>query len=174
MTDDINTIIQHSKIGDAQTLSLKNVDENRIASLSLAEQAHYKLDIICRDLDHALYDNDDFYNAVKKLATRSPKAKIRILIQNSDKIVKQGHRLLGLARKLSSYIEIRLQSKRFKEFNEAWLIVDDKAWLRRPLADRYNAELHFSAARQLRDISQQFNDMWYEAEPDPNLRQLSL
>ncbi len=163
-----------NETGDEKVLSLKTAEQNRDASIELVEQARYALDIVCRDLDHALYDNDDFYDAVKKLATSGPKAKIRILIQDSNKAVKQGHRLVELARKLSSFIKIRIHGKRFKEFNEAWLIVDAKAWIRRPHADKYIAEVNYSAARQLRDITKDFDNMWNEANDDPNLRRLSL
>jgi len=173
--NDKNIHLAHQcKIGDALKLKLSTVEQNREASIALVKQSRYKLDIVSRDLDHALYDNEDFYNVAKNLATSGPKAKIRILIQNSDKAVKQGHRLVELARKLTSFIEIRVQGKRSKEFNEAWLIVDDTAWIRRNFADTYLSELNCSAARQLKDIEQEFINMWEEASVDPNLRRLSL
>jgi len=174
MNDEANNIIQHCKIGEDNKLALSTIEQNRDASIALVIQARYKLDIVSRDLDHPLYDNQAFYDAIKQLATSSPKAKIRILIQDSEKAVKQGHRLVNLARKLTSFIDIRLQSKPYKEFNEAWLIVDDKAWIRRPFADKYSAEVNCSAARQLRDIGKEFDSMWNESSSDPNLRQLSL
>jgi len=174
MTDEINDIIKHCKIGEEQKLTLATIEQNHNAGIALVSQARYKLDIVSRDLDHAIYDNEDFYNVVKHLATSGPKAKIRILIQDSDKAVKQGHRLVKLARKLSSFIEIRIQGKHFKEFNEAWLIVDEKAWIRRPFADKYSAEMSYSAARKLKDIGDDFETMWNEASNDPNFRQLSI
>lgn len=174
MTNDLDQQLKEYRIADEKTLLLTSAEENCAASVALATQARYSIDIVCRDLEHHLYDNDAFYSAVKKLATSSPKARIRILIQTSDKAIKQGHRLVELARKLSSFIKIRIQGKRFREFNEAWLIVDGKAWIRRSRADSYNAEVNYSAARQLRDTLQQFDTMWNEAVDDPNLRQLSL
>lgn len=174
MTDEINGSLQHCKIGEETTLRLESSEQNRIASIALVAQARYTLDIVCRDLEHALYDNEDFYNTVKQLATSSPKAKIRVLIQDSNKAVKQGHRLVDLARRLSSFIKIRVQGKRFKEFNEAWLVVDAKAWVRRAHADKYISELNCSAARQLRDSLKNFDAMWNESNDDPNLRRISL
>jgi len=174
MVNEKDNITEHCEVGVPKTLTLTTVEQNRTISIELVKQAHYQLDIISRDFDHALYDNDDFYDAVKQLATKSPKTKIRILINDSEKSVKQGHRLVKLARKLTSFIEIRVQGKQFKEFNEAWLIIDNKAWLRRRLADQYPAEVECSAARQLKNIAITFDSMWNEANNDPNLRQLSL
>ena len=174
MTDEIDNIIEHGKIGDEQRLSLTTAEQNRKMSIALVIQARYTLDIVCRDLDHTLYDNEGFYNAVKQLATSSPKAKIRILIQDSNKAVKNGHRIVELARKLTSFIKIRIQGKRFKEFNEAWLIVDGKAWIRRSHADKYIANVNYSSEQQLIDTLNNFNSMWDESSDDPNLRHLSI
>ena len=163
-----------AKIGEPLALQLSERDENRLANTALAEQARATLDIVSLDLDKAIFDTIEFYDAVKMLATNSRKAKIRILISDSQKIIKQGHRLLELARRLSSYIEVRVQGKRFKDFNESWLIADATAWIRRPYADRYQAEVDFSAARKLREVLQDFDAMWNEAIHDPNLRRLNL
>ena len=174
MNNGIDNTLGNSQIGESVTFKLDDAEQNLTASVALVTQAHHSLDIVSRDLDHKVYDNEEFKAAVKDLATSSPKAKIRLLIQDSEKVVRQGHRLLELARRLTSFIDIRIQGKRFREFNEAWLIVDSKAWVRRPLAEQYNAEIDFSAARQLRETNNIFNAMWDEADLDPNLRRLSL
>ena len=174
MNDELDTMLSKCKIGEPTTLILDYVEQNSMVSTELVKQARYSLDIVSRDLEHKIYDNEDFINAVKDLALSDPKAKIRLLIQDSDKAVKQGHRLIELSRKLTSFIDIRVQGKRFKEFNEAWLIVDSKAWIRRAHADEYHAEVDCSATRQLKEITASFNSMWNEASHDPNLRRLSL
>jgi len=161
-------------IGEPLTLQLIERDENRLVCSMLAEQARTTLDIVSPDLDKAVFDTAEFNEAVKTLATSSRKARIRILIRDSEKVIKQGHRLLELARRISSYIEVRVQGKPFKDFNESWLIVDAKAWVRRPYADRYEAEVDFSAARKLREVLQDFDAMWNEGVHDPNLRRLNL
>jgi len=174
MNDEIDNLLGVSQIGESVALKLDSAEKNRIASIALVTQAHHSLDIVSRDLDHKIYDNEEFTAAVKQLATSGPKAKIRILIQDSENVIKHGHRLVELARRLTSFIDIRIQGKRFKEFNEAWLIVDSTAWIRRPFADKYNADVDFSAARQLRETGKAFTAMWDEADLDPNLRRLSL
>jgi len=174
MNNDIMHIIENSRIGDDVTVKLEDAEQNQLVSIAISKQARHTLDIVSHDLDHTIYDNNEFSDAVKDLATGSPKAKIRILIQDSDKVIKQGHRLVELAKRLTSFIEIRIQGKRYKEFNEAWLIVDNKAWIRRPFADKYIADVDYSAARQLRETSKTFDTMWAEASHDPNLRRLSL
>lgn len=161
-------------MGQHETITLHDREETAFASIKLITQAKCTLDITSHDLDAAIYDNDEFVTAVKDLATRGRQSKIRILIQDSSKIVSHGHKLVELALRLSSFIEIRCQSSRFHEYNEAWLIVDESAWSRRRLTGRFEGECDFHAPRLIQEIMITFNEMWAESEPDPNLRRLHL
>ena len=173
MNDSLSKL-QQAELGQHETIKLHNRDEVVLASMRLVSQAKRTLDITSRDLDPEIYDNDEFVTAVKNLATRSRLSKIRILIQDSSKIVNHGHKLIDLAHRLSSFIEIRLQGKHFNEYNEAWLIVDESAWLRRPVSDRFEGECDFYTPRLIQERLIAFNEMWTAGEPDPNLRRLHL
>lgn len=174
MNTDFEQKLLQAQLGDDLLLVTEDRDEVAAACLHMTAQAKFRLDIVSRDLEPALFDNEDYYNAVKQLAKRNSKSRIRILIQNSEHIFKYGHRLIELQRRLSSYINIRLQDKEFKEFNQAWLIVDDRGWIRRPLADRFKGECYFNAPREVQERSMQFNAMWDASVDDPNLRRLHL
>lgn len=174
MDTDFAQQLQQARIGDELVLCTETRDEVAAACLHMSAQAKYRLDIVSRDLEPAIFDTADYYNVVKELAMRNPKARIRILIRNSERIIKYGHRLVELSRRLSSYIDIGLQGKGFREFNEAWLIVDDRGWVRRPLADLFKGECHFNAPRMVQERTRQFNEMWDASVEDPNLRHLYL
>jgi formate-dependent nitrite reductase cytochrome c552 subunit len=166
--------LRQAHLGDDIVLRTGERDELAAAYLRMSSQAKFRLDIVSRDLEPAIFDNADYYNAVKQLAMHNPRSRIRILIQNSEHIVKYGHRLIELSRRLSSYIDIRLQGKDFREFNEAWLIIDDCGWIRRPLADRFKGECYFNSPREVQERTKQFNEMWDASVEDPNLRRLHL
>jgi len=174
MEANLEQTLANATIGEPLAFQINDKGENIKVSQALAERARLTIDIVSPGLDKPVLDNVEFYESIKTLATGNRKAKIRILITDSEKIIKNGHRLLDLARRLPSFIEIKVQGKSFKDFCEAWLITDAKAWLRRPHADRYEAEVDFSSARKLRDILKDFEAMWNEAIHDPNLRRLSL
>lgn len=174
MNTDFEQRLLQARLGDDLMLRTEDRDEVAAAYLHMTTQAKFRLDIVSRDLEPAVFDNVDFYSAVKQLAMHNPKSRIRILIQNSEHISKYGHRLVELQQRLSSYIKIRLLGKEFKEFNQAWLIVDDRGWIRRPLADRFKGECYLNAPREVQERSKQFNDMWDVSVEDPNLRRLHL
>lgn len=174
MDTDFEQRLLHASLGDELVLQMEERDEVAAAYLHMIRQAKFRLDIVSRDLEPAILDNVDYYEAVKQLAMNNSRSKIRILIQNSEHIGKYGHRLIELSQRLSSFIEIRLQGRDFKEFNEAWLIADDRGWIRRPLSDRFKGECHFNAPRENQERSKQFTSMWDASIEDPNLRRLHL
>ncbi len=155
-------------------LNLDTRDTNRQASLCMAEQARHTLRITSRNLESAIYDNAPFYDAARALILRSQRAHIYILLNSADYIVKNGHRLLSLSQKMTSFIDIRVQAERFNEYNEAIMLVDDCGYIRRPVFDRYNAEGSFNSPRIARELIKRFEEMWAESESDTNLARLFI
>ena len=155
-------------------LSFDTREYNRAAALSMTQQTQHTLRITSRDLDATIYDNDEFIQAAKDMALRSRRAKLYILINTADPAVKNGHRLIDLCRRLTSFIEIRVQGKRFFDYNEATLIADESGYIRRRLAERYETEADFFSPRTAREMIKEFDNMWEESVEDPNLRRLSI
>ncbi len=167
--------IEESVLGkDSGPIALRYREENRAAALALVRQARRSLYMISRDLDPLIYDTTEFVDTVKELATRSRYSEIQILVQETDIIIRQGHRLIELMRRLTSRIEIRVPDKEDSEYNEAIFMVDDVGYIRRELADRYEGVVDFNAPLQVRNMAKIFRDMWERGAPDPNLRRLHI
>jgi hypothetical protein len=158
----------------SERLVLQTRDENRIVTVRMLEQARRSINITSRDLDPVIYDQKDFVDAAQQFALSSPRVRMRILVNDAEPVVKHDHRLLELIRKLTSFIEIRVQGKTFQDYNEAWFLADEAGYVHRRLADRYEAEAGFNAPRQVRDMNKQFEEMWQESVTDPNLRRLHI
>ncbi|MCI0400138.1 MAG: hypothetical protein L0Z68_02385 [Gammaproteobacteria bacterium] len=163
------------KLGDTDdTIQIVTSEENREAATTLVQQAQYTLEITSRFLDPAIYDNDEFTEAVQALALRSKRSRIRILVQEPETVVKQGHRLLELAMNLSSFIDIRKPNAQFAGYNEAILIADATGYIHRQLADRFEATLSYNNRPVANELLRQFDEMWETAILDPNLRRLYI
>ncbi|MBI4693723.1 MAG: hypothetical protein HY749_06855 [Gammaproteobacteria bacterium] len=154
------------EIADRETLAAM--------SLALASQARRSIDLISRQLDPTIYDDEDFAGAVKNLALSSPQARVRILVLDPGALVTKGHRLLELAQRLSSFISIRRPAPEDREFNEAWLVVDGTGYIHRRFSDRHEAQANFNDKRHAQLLSNRLEDLWYRASPDPNFRRLHL
>ncbi len=143
-------------------------------SLAMAAQCSRELDIVSRHLDPAIYDDDDFVAAVKRLALGSRRARIRLLVTDSRPLLARGHRLLDLAARLSSFIELRVPAPQHKDFNEAMLLADKQGYIHRRHADRFDGNANFSDRRTCAALSERFEEMWERGAPDPNFRRLHI
>lgn len=143
-------------------------------SLELARQCRRQLDIVSRHLDPAVYDSDDFAEAVKVLALSHRQARIRLFVVDSRPLVSRGHRLLTLAERLSSYVEIRVPSPQHKDFNEAMLVADGRGYTHRRLADRFDGVADFNAPRLAAALVERIDELWERGRPDANFRRLHL
>jgi hypothetical protein len=157
-----------------QVLLLDTSDAVRAASLAMVQQGARSVDIFTRDLDARLFDNAAFADAVSHLATSSMYAKIRILLHDDEHVVKHGHRLVDLVRRLSSYIGVRIISPDLKTHNHAFMVVDQCGYVFRELSDRYDAEVCFNGTGRARDLSELFDEVWEHSPPASNLRQLHI
>ena len=167
--------IDNYKLGVTQELlQIDSFDGNRIVTAAMAQQCQRTLDIVSRLLDPPVFNTTDFTEAVKRFATKNRKPRIRIIVFDPETIVKNGHRLVDLAGRLSSFIEIRKSGNDYKDYNECLLLADETAFLHRINAERYEATANFNDRRQSKYYLKQFDTMWDVATPDPNLRRVNL
>ncbi|MEX2479608.1 MAG: hypothetical protein WD928_01990 [Gammaproteobacteria bacterium] len=143
-------------------------------SLELARQCSRYLDIVSRHLDPALYDNDEFCDAVKSLALGNRHARIRLFIIDSRPLVRRGHRLIDLAIRLPSFIHVRGPSPQHREFNEAMLVADRVGYVHRRFADRPEARADFYDRRSSSALIDRIDELWERGSPDPNFRRLHI
>ncbi len=157
-----------------EQLTLVNSEEHRLVSVALVEQARRSLDIISRRLDPTVYDTSEFIDAVRALALRSSHAQIRILVLEAQSVVTTGHRLLDLAARLSTFIELRRPGPEHASFNQAMLVVDRTGVIHRRLSDRYDGIANFNDRMLAGEVSRAFDDIWEHAEIEPDFRRMSL
>jgi hypothetical protein len=159
---------------DAREIRLDSRADNQRVAAALVSQAVRTLDIFSRDLEAEIYDQPDFLDGIKALALRSQHVRIRILLQDPAPVVRDGHRLVEMARRLSSFIEIRRPSHDYRDYNEAFMIVDGTALLHRRLAERYEGLACFKQPLRARELVNFFDEVWQRASPHPELQRLHL
>lgn len=166
--------LSNFKLGETfESVALGSSEDQRCAAVALAAQARRSVDIFSRDLDKKIYDDRAFLEALQNLAVKHH-GLIRILVKDSSKAVKYGHRLIPLGQRLTSFIEIRKVAEDFKEYNEAFLIADETGYAHRRHADRFEGVARFNAAKEVRDFLVYFNEVWKSSAPDSDLQRMYL
>jgi hypothetical protein len=125
-------------------------------------------------LDVVLLDNASVIESLSSPARSSEKARIRLLIHDSQPSVARGHRLLSLAQKLSSSIAIHKTAAQHREANQLFLIVDDRAHLYCPHHSLYQGRKNDNDAAETRQLQQVFDTMWEQSSIDSSLRRLHI
>lgn len=155
-------------------LRLEGRQAIRRASTELARQARRELVIFSRDLDPRYYDDQPFLGEIQRLALERPQLPVRALVMEPRAPISQGHRLIELARRLSSRIQIRKVGADDRDRIDAFLVADRRGYCLRPLADQREAFHAPDSPAEARRLCADFERMWELAEPDTELRRLHL
>ena len=142
--------------------------------LLLAQQAHRQICILGTNIDHALFDQQEFIDCVSELARRSPRTEIRIIVHDTLFNVQHGHRLIDLAQRLTSSIHIKNTARQHHDLQQTLLLIDDSGYLICPRSTRYEGRCHFDDRLETRNLQALFDDIWQSGSPDSALRRLSV
>jgi predicted GNAT family N-acyltransferase len=162
-------------LGESNDLfHLHNEDDHLIHAAGMLRQAKRDLAIFSHDLDPEVFDQLPFLEAFKTLALRSRFSRIRVLIQDNTLILQRGHRLVELAQRLPSVIEIRKPSDDFIDHPENFLLVDDCGYLHRKNPDSHIGIACYHNRHRVNRLLALFDDAWEHGSPDRDLARLHL
>jgi len=159
---------------NSDDIVIESSDDNRQLAIQLVNQASHRLDVFTRDLDPRVFDNSEFVDAVRSLAVNDNKARIRFLVIDPDKAIKLGHRLLDLARRLSSTIEIRKVHEDYAANQTCYLLVDERGLMHRKLASRFEAIVNFNNPADAIYFEHHFAEVWDHSSSELDFKSLHI
>ena len=144
------------------------------ACLALFSKARREVVIMSRNLDPQIFNNPETGEALRRFLLSSSRARLRVLIKEPESVARRGHRIVDLAQRLPSFVEIKVPANEFSNQNTAFVVVDGTGVVLRSLADRFEASVSFADKLQARELLRQFDEMWQSAVSAPSLRRISL
>jgi len=144
------------------------------AVMSLAQQAKLQIRLFSPNLESALYDQEKVIKHLSNLARRNPHTSIQILVSDSHNAVKNGHRLLQLAQRLSSSIEIRRPIRQHQALNQSMLLADALGYVFLEQPERFVGRCNFYDSITVKALSDVFREAWNHSTPDPEIRNLMI
>lgn len=142
--------------------------------LALIQQAQRNLCLYSDDLEPWLYHHSSVQQACTRFLLNSPRARLRILLRDPTRAVKEGHRLLALSRRLSSNLHIRKLNPDYASIDQAYLIADDTGLFLRPELDQQSGYTLYNDPARVRQRQTQFDQAWDTSITDPDLRSFLL
>ena len=143
-------------------------------ALALIQQAQRSLSLFSPDLEAWLYNHSSMQDAFSGFLLKHRQSQLRILLQDSGRAVREGHRLIALVRKLSSHAQIRRCHPDYPTPEGAFLLADDQGLLLRPQADEHSGHAHYRDPARVRQLQRQFDQSWDSSVSDPDLRSFVL
>ncbi|MCK7576496.1 MAG: hypothetical protein MZV65_11765 [Chromatiales bacterium] len=143
-------------------------------SAHIAAQARRELLIHDPRLDPGLYDQAPFLQAVKRLALARPGLCVRALLSDPRAAAQGGHRLIELARRLTSRIAIQRLADEDQGSLDAMIIVDTTGYVRRRLTDGMEAIADYDDSPTARRWRLEFEERWERSSADTELRRLLI
>ena len=162
-------------LGSEQALQRFSLpDQARSHALALMQQARRTLCLYSPDLEPWLYNHSSIAQACTQFVLSHRNSTLRILLRDSSRAVRDGHRLIGLSRKLSSHIQIRRCHADYPVPDGAFLLADDHGLLMRPEPDQFGGYAHYQDAARVRQLQRLFDQTWDTSITDPDLRSFLL
>ena len=137
---------------------------------SLAEVKQQTTAVICTgqrlvsiftpDLEPALYDDTQVIDMIKRFILSHSFAKVRVLLRDHTRHTGSGNRFMSMARRLTSYLELRVMAPKYHESTASYCIADDRGIVFRMRSDRWDGIAAINNPPVARQYLQEFDAAW--------------
>jgi hypothetical protein len=159
-----------SRQGDETLSVLTSLAEVRAAVTEIATSARRLISIYTPDLEPDLYDQTSFLEIVKQFVLTRSFSKVRVLLAEPTRVMRDSNRFVSMGRRLSSCIDIRYVAAQARQRASAYLIADDRAIMYRMRADTWDGIADINNPPVARLYLQEFDTIWNVSAVDHGLR----
>jgi len=149
---------------------LTTLAEVRSAVCQVAASAQRLISIYTPDLEPDLYDQTAFLDVIKHFVLARSFAKVRVLLAEPTRVMRDSNRFVAMGRRLSSCIDIRYVAAEARQRASAYLIADDRAIVYRMRADTWDGVADINNPPVARLYLQEFDQIWDSSAPEHGVR----
>jgi len=155
----------------AETLTvLTSLAEVRAAVNEIAATAQRLISIYTPDLEPDLYDQTAFLDVIKHFVLTRSFSKVRVLLAEPTRVMRDSNRFVAMGRRLSSCIDIRYVAAHSPQRASSYLIADDRAIVYRMRADTWDGVADINNTAAARVYLQEFDQVWNASAAEHGLR----
>src|SRR6185437_10241879 len=149
---------------------LTTLPEVRAAVCQVAASAQRLISIYTPDLEPDLYDQTAFLEVIKHFVLARSFAKVRVLLAEPTRVMRDSNRFVAMGRRLSSCIDMRYVAAAARQRASAYLIADDRAIVYRMRSDTWDGIADINNPPAARLYLQEFDQIWDASAPEHGLR----
>jgi len=155
----------------AETLTvLTSLAEVRAAVNEVAASAQRLISIYTPDLEPDLYDQSAFLEIIKHFVLTRSFSKVRVLLAEPMRVMRDSNRFVAMGRRLSSCIDIRYVAAQAPQRASTYLIADDRAIVYRLRADTWDGVADINNPTAARVYLSEFDQVWNASAAEHGLR----
>ena len=149
---------------------LTTLAEARAAVNKAAGSAQRLISIYTPDLEPDLYDQTAFLEIIKHFVLTRSFSKVRVLLAEPTRVMRDSNRFVAMGRRLSSCIDIRYVAAQSPQRASSYLIADDRAIVYRMRADTWDGVADINNPSAARVYLQEFDQVWNASAAEHGLR----
>ncbi len=153
---------------------ISSKDEMRHAVNDVAREATRRVSIFTQDLDPGIYDDPDFLEIITHLVLSQTYSRIRVLIADPSRAVKNGNNFVHLGRRLNTYIEFRHVREDLRTHAESFCIADETALVYRLQHAKWEGIADTFEPAVAKVYGEMFDEIWLASEVEIEFRQLGI
>jgi len=153
---------------------LSALRDGQKALVSLCRDTQKDLDIFSHRLDPALYDQARLEQAISELARAHRFAQVRILVSDTQPLIEFSHRLVRLAIRLPSKIQIRKATEPPETKAAGFVLGDTQKLLYLASEDNCQGFCDSEAGPQVQSLREAFVRAWELGEEEPRFKQFFI
>ncbi len=146
------------------------LEDVREAVIRVAGGAQRLMSLYTPDLEPQFYEQTDFLEIMKRFVLARSFAKVRVILADPQRMIRDNNRFLAMARRLTSYIDIRIAPGEARRPFASYLIADDRALVYRTNSESFDGVADFNNPAIARLHLNHFDEIWHAVTPEFNLR----
>jgi len=166
--------MDNRKDGTATRSVITTLEEYRDAVAELATRARRSMSIYTPNLEPLLYDQDVFLEPVKRLVLARGHARLRVLISDPARAQRDGNRFMQMARRLTSFIELRNVPPEFRNNPASFIIADASAIAYRQQCSSWEGIVDFNDQQIVKRYLAYFDEVWAVSLIQPEMRATAI
>ena len=166
--------MDNPKDGTATRSVITTLDEYREAVAELVTRAKRSMSIYTPNLEPVLYDQDIFLEPVKRLVLARGHVRLRVLISDPARAQREGNRFMQMARRLTSFIELRNVPPEYRNNPASFIVADDRAIAYRQQATKWEGIAEFNDQNVVRRHLAYFDEVWAVSLIQPEMRATAI
>lgn len=137
--------------------------------------ARMELALLTQELNERVYSTENFVAVVRGFVLQHRHARLRVLVNHTQRAISGGSRIVEFGRKMTSFVEFReLLPERRMAVREEYLIADGRQLLYRETPETLESKYYGALPHHAHLKLKSFDTFWNESLPAQELRSLGI